>query len=101
MGGGGRGGGGGGAPGADRGRCPRPSAGARCPELALRPPAGERNPACCFVFFSDSFPTLRKVRGAFEGVSSLEEPREGTASWAPCVSGPRRAQGRAPAKTSA
>lgn len=70
---------------------PLPPAAARPPWA--RPPARERKPACCFVFFLHSFPTLRKVRGAFPGVSSQEGPCDWSRELGAVSPGPWRYAG--------
>lgn len=49
-------------------------------------------PACCFVLLLDSFPTLRKARGAFVGVSFEKGQVGEAASWAPSCMVPERAR---------
>lgn len=54
--------------------------------------------ACCFVSFRNTFPSLRKVSGAFAGVSSPGAPREARRARGPSHLGPSAsARARAPA----
>lgn len=48
------------------------------PPRATRSHSARRKPACCFVLLPDRFPTQRKVRGAFDGISSEKGQSEGS-----------------------